>query len=110
MALQRVDASNSSGPLQAAQDPGWASSYPMLFEMLVTTRWDDGKPREVATLLLVAEGGVWKGMLNDRANRRTAWLSGATVDELLDAFETGLATASLGWRVTPSSGQGNRRS
>lgn len=106
MALQRVDQANQQGPLHAAQDASWAAKYPLLVEMLVTTRWPDQKPREVATCLAVAEGGVWKVCLHDRANRRSAWVSGETLDAAFEALETGLQEGSLGWRP---SAQGNRR-
>jgi len=109
MALQRVDAGNSAGPLHAAQDAAWSARYPLLVEMMVTTQWEDKKPREVSTVLLVAEGGVWKGLLNDRANRRQAWVTGQTIDEVLDALESGLASGNLGWRHAPPGKQDFRR-
>lgn len=81
--------------------------YPLLHEHLTLVRWDDGKPRQVSTLMVTQEDGVWRGCLNDRANQRSVWVSAATFYAVLDRLEDGLQRDSLEWRR--NSWQGGRR-
>jgi hypothetical protein len=64
------------------------------------TRWEDGKTREVATLMLVAEAGFWKACVNDRANSRSAWFSGLSIGACLSAVEEALSRDATAWRPT----------
>jgi len=96
--LKRPDASvNGQGPF-ALSDPEFVREYPVLFEYLTGNRWEDGKPRETATLLFFAEDGIWKACLNDRALGRTGWASEASFVALLHRIETELAADSVDWR------------
>lgn len=106
--LKRADVRNAAVNLPAAQDPAWAKGIPTVLEYLTQTMWDDGKPREVATLTVVAEGGTWRVCLNDRAGQRSCWVSGDTVHKALEALEAALKEGKAGWRATKQWRPGNR--
>lgn len=76
----------------------WLDKYPALSEYLTTPVWEDGKARITATLLLFVEDGMVKICVNDRANERSLWRAGETVEDALRAIETGLAGGTTGWR------------
>jgi hypothetical protein len=95
--------------LPAAGDALWADLYPRLHEHLVEITYDDGDARQTSTLLLVAEGGRFKGCLNDRDQSRSAWVSAETVNDVLAALELGLLNGSLDWRAKQAEWKGGKR-
>jgi hypothetical protein len=106
--LKRADVANVRGGLPAAADPAWAKGIPLVLEYLTQTAWEDGKPREVATITIVAEGGSWRVCLNDRAMSRSCWISGETVHKALEALEKALQEDKAGWRATKPWGRPTR--
>lgn len=79
-------------------DPEFPKSFPALFEYLTSDAWEDGKPRQRATLLLLIEDGSLKGCLNDRALERSLWATGASVGGVLLALERAVQSDSAEWR------------
>lgn len=92
-----VDPASAGSDLEAWGDD-LAHEFPLLREYLCTTRWDDGKPRQTATLLLVTEMGAWKACLNDRACSRSLWVTAESYQGVLRAVEDALGSATPGWR------------
>lgn len=86
------------GPLFV--DTEFEARYPALVEYLRETQQEDGGPRTTATLLLMVDAGRLKAWLNDRDNRRAAWVTGMTFVGLLETLENGLQEDSLEWRET----------
>lgn len=109
MVLRRVDSRNSSSGADAASDPVMAEGFPSLLEYMVVTAWEPGKPREVATLLLVAEGGKWKLQVRDRANKRATWFSSDTVQGCLQLAEKALREDTADWRAERPWSSGGKR-
>jgi hypothetical protein len=83
-------AADVSGPLLA--------KHPALAEWLTAVAWDDGKPRQVGTLMVLAEGGLWKAWLHDRAQARACWLAAERLDALFAAIEETVASGRGDWR------------
>jgi len=82
---------------------------PLLHLFLTDDKWDDGAPRVAGTILLFAEGGRYKACLNDRDGGRSVFVSGDSVEAILDALEAGLADDNLEWRAkAPSGGKGRK--
>lgn len=81
--------------------------YPLLWTYLTDDTWDDGKPRERSTLMLICEGGVLKVWLNDKALRRSVWVTGESPEDAMGALEQGLRDECLPWR--PAAQQGHWR-
>lgn len=98
--------------MRLCADSEWCEAYPLLWEHLVETRWEDGSTRETSTLLLFAEDGRWKGCLNDRAEARSVFLAALTPEGVFEALEAGLRSEGLDWRAkpprTPSRGGGGK--
>lgn len=95
-----VDAGVGAGLGGASfQDETFVSEFPELYHHLTDTTWDDGSPRETMTLLLVVDAGCLKAWLNDRALRRSAWVTAATFQGLFRLIEASLREDTLGWRV-----------
>jgi hypothetical protein len=86
-----------------------ADRFPAIWDYCTSVKWDDGKPRSPATLLLFVEDGLWKLCLNDRARERTAWAAGETVFDCLDAMEANLAAETAVWRRKPPDRAGGGR-
>lgn len=72
---------------------------PALCEWLTAGRWDDGKPRKTGTVMLVAESGTWKAWVHDRDAGRSAWLSAASIVELVQALERLCSGGPAEWRA-----------
>lgn len=96
--MKRIDQANADGGFAEADASDILERFPLLSEYLCCTSWDDGKPRQVATLLIVTECGAWKACLNDRAQARSLWVSAEGFDSLLWAVETALGSPAPGWR------------
>lgn len=74
------------------------SDYPTVWSYLTESKWDDGKPRERATILIVCDGGVAKLWLGDNANKRTCWTTGESLEQAFTLLEDSLAHNSASWR------------
>lgn len=83
--------------------------YPNLCEYLFSDCWEDGSPRRTSTLTVFGDGEGFKGSLNDRATDNVAFVSAATIEELLAVFEAKLTASSLDWRKNGGNGQGKKR-
>lgn len=80
--------------------PGqFLSGLPALYEFLTDSAWDDGGDRQVGTLLVFADGGLWKACLNDRDGSKIAFTTASTVEDLVLALERGLMEGTLDWRA-----------
>lgn len=80
-------------------DPGVVlSPFEALFEYLSVDRYEDGSARAVATLLIFAEDGSWKACLNDRAEARSTWATGSSIEACLEALDVALKSGSADWR------------
>jgi hypothetical protein len=73
-------------------------NYPGIWEMMTADIFAGGEKRLTSTVTLFYEAGVVKVCLNDRENGLTAWSSGVTPSDALDALESGLQADSLAWR------------
>jgi len=88
----------------AAAADGWMQGlFPTLWGYLSDLRYEDGSPRQTATLMLLAEQGVVKACLNDRDNDRSVWVSGRGVEEALSVLEAALLAGRAEWRGRPPS-------
>jgi len=91
--------------LQTAPTGEWSDWYPALAEWL-TLSVLDGKPRNTATILVFTEGPVWKCRFLDREANEQVFVSGRTLQELLQALENGLVQGGMDWRPVKDWGQG----
>ena len=82
----------------AAQDDWLEAVAPTLHQFLILRGWG-GKQRKPGTIRIFAEEGRWKACLNDNENGRYAFISGESLQGLLESVEKGLAGKGLDWRV-----------
>lgn len=67
---------------------------------LMTERLNhDGKPRQVCTLLIFADEGMWKGCLSERDHGLVLWATGDSVPDMLVNLEERLNADTVDWRV-----------
>jgi hypothetical protein len=108
MALKKPSASPT--PAKAVDIIIWEEALPglpLLGEFMFSAVYDDDSPRQLPTLMLFLHEGRLTAALNDRDQLRTAFVSGDSLDGVLEALEGGLAGDSLGWR--PNKPQGKKR-
>lgn len=99
MALKRA-AENREASTKVASPGAMLDGKAVILDYMTQTQWEDGELRTTATLLLFAEEGTWKACLNDRANARSAWVSGLTPEACIEALEEGLETGEISWRAS----------
>jgi len=87
MALRKLEGVGDAARPQTFGQPADGVLYPSLWEHLACTTYPDGSPRQTSTVIIVADGNVWKGCLSDKDNGRVAWKNGGSLDELLQLLE-----------------------
>jgi hypothetical protein len=98
------------GVPSAAEDGTVFKGFPTLQGFLRETAWDDGATRETATLMIFAEDGRWKVMMNDREALQVCFVSGNTVGDCLRSLEKGLLAGNLDWRRSKTQASSRKRS
>ncbi len=93
--------SSGSGmePGGAVTDANVRAKYPALLEYLTTTKWEDGSPRETSTLTIFVEGGQFKVAVNDRALKRSVYVTARTLQDALAAAQEAVAGDAADWRA-----------
>lgn len=79
--------------------------YPALYEFLTLTAWEDGTTRQSGSLTLFVDLGAWKACLNDKDASRVAFISGSSLDGVMQAAEAALVLSTLDWRPTRYNGR-----
>lgn len=106
MPISKPSGSGGGGGRSAAPLGGWLKELtPTLLEYLSETQYDDGSPRQTATLTVFVETGVVKLCLNDRDLGRTAWVTSDSLENAIAAMEGRLADGSADWRSTSGGGR-----
>jgi len=92
-------AGDSDATLRIDTDGLLARRAPTVLQWLSDDRWDDGSTRQPSTLLVFAEDGCLKACLNDRDGSRSVFVTGGSLEGILDTLEAGLQEDSLPWRA-----------
>jgi hypothetical protein len=85
--------------MAAEMDAGAQALYPSLYEFLTATSYDDKSERQLPTLLLFGEDGMWKCCLNDRDQSRMLWVSGASLSALFASLDAAIGGGCAEWRA-----------
>lgn len=83
-------------------DDSFANQYPNLTGYLTQVKFENGQVRVSSTLLIFSDGESVTLCLNDRHNNRTAFISGATMEGMMDDLEEGLDSGTLDWKTKGS--------
>lgn len=107
MALKKRDLSLKALGARGTLAPSkWGASFPLLWEFLHSSQYDDETARKPGTLTIFIDEEHVKIALNDRDQGLTAFVSGSSIEEAYRTAEKGLEGDSLEWR--PSFG-GNKK-
>lgn len=68
-----------------------AKRWPLLMELLCTDALADGTPREISKLTIRRDGAIWNAGVSEVTLNASAWGSGETIVEAIDALERRLA-------------------
>jgi len=110
MTVKRVvPEGTDAGRAQPAADPVLARKYPRLTAHLVELLYDDGEPRQPATLLVFTGEGEWKLCLHDRDAGAHLWASGPSLEKAMATLEERLCEDNPGWRVKREDGKTGKR-
>jgi len=88
----------AKGKAAVVKDEEFSSLYPAISEFLYATVDDEGKPRLTATLMLFADGGLVKALLNDRQNQQSLWAQGSSFEEALSDLDRRIQDDTSAWR------------
>lgn len=89
-------------------DPDFAQVYPVLHQFLTQPVDDDGKPRQLASIILFVEQGVAKAGLRERDAGLSLWVSADTLLGVYEALELQLSQSPVPWRASGPSGTTRR--
>lgn len=84
------------------KDDWLIENCPLLIDYLTNTRYDDGAVREVSTLNIFIQDGVFKVAVNDRDAEASLYASGETLQLALAAAESRLNANVADWRFWKS--------
>lgn len=107
--LRRLPSRNGASSPCAPADPGMMKVYPVIYAYLTDDTFEDGEARERSTMLLVAEGDLFKACMIDKNADATLWASGATFDDLFACLETRLSDPGSDWRRRKPPGPPSRK-
>ena len=105
--LRKTVAGGVTGGAMDGGESLFATGHPAVWEYLTAGRDEEGV-RVTSTLLIFAEAGRIKACLYDRHHELTLFVSGESMEALLDDLESTLVTGGGDWR--PKRGGRNSRS
>lgn len=109
MALRKIERVAGGGATTPGGAPADAEHYPTLWEHLSCSRFEDGSPRELSTMVIVGGMAEWRGCLSDKANQRVCWKTASTLEGLLFALENAAANEEpRDWRAAAEQKQKKR--
>jgi hypothetical protein len=110
MAMQRREKTGPTSPTSSEGFLGsdWCKWYPGVVEFLSRSRWEDGTSRCPGTVMLIYEAGRWKLWCHDKDLGESMFISGATPEGALEAFEKALTEGSGDWRPDRQGGTPQR--
>jgi hypothetical protein len=101
----------------AFQDERWRHRYPFLWEFVARIRWavspGDGESTQTerepgSMIIFVDDLCLLKACLSDKETQQVAFVSGDSLEGLLEALEKGLRDDRLDWRPSASSSSARR--
>jgi hypothetical protein len=97
----RRDDNGKASQFAASAAPPLLRACPGLWEFLACPVWEEsGEHRELGSLLIFAQDGVLKFMLNDRDSNKVAFRTFGGSQDLLRQVEEALLSDDTDWRVS----------
>jgi len=98
----------SPQPASTLAEYPMSKTHPALWEYLTLSSWEDGSPRQTATLSIFWGPNGLQAALNDRDASMVAFVTGDDPTALLASLEHGLQHDALDWRQSYQ-GKGQKR-
>ncbi len=95
----KEDAVAKRTPPPASTDGWFGTRCPALLEYLLQDHYENGDKRETSTITVFSGPQGLQACLNDRDGGRVAFVTGGTVEAILEALEAGLQMGDLDWRL-----------
>jgi len=105
--MQKPDTRNGTVGGDKPLTGAFLADFPLTWSYLTDDKWDSGERRERATLLIIADGGTIKVWVGDKACKRSAWVTGESLEQAFTILEEQLGTNSVAWR--PMAGDQQKR-
>lgn len=83
--------------LSVQADEKLQKSYPALYEFLVVDKYDDGSPRETATISISVADDGYKFCLRDRDTSRCLWITATSFFDGLKHLDASLRSQDAPW-------------
>lgn len=97
--LKKSSRPAAAGGAVELSDPEFAGSYPGLWAYLTQAKWEDGSPRQLATLGVYPDRGLIRVMLRDPNHGVILWCAVTTFTDLWAALESLLNDPRADWRT-----------
>lgn len=95
------DEGTPTSPVQVL-DPGFKSEFPEIHDYMTVEEYEDGSPRQTASLIIFYDAGALKACFNDRDTSRVVFATGGSFSGLLASLEAMLASGEVEWRQSVS--------
>lgn len=102
---RREKSSVESGAASIGEACSIMIRYPHLWEFLTASTFEDGSARTLPSMTLFGDGRLLKACVNDKAEGTVAFVTGTTLQTILEALEEGLAGDCLDWRRSVGGGK-----
>jgi len=79
-------------------EKSWEGKHSEIMAFLTDVAYDDGTPRELSTISLFVEDGMFKAALNDKDMRRSLYVTAESMLGALGALEATLLRGGGDWR------------
>ena len=97
--LKKKDMAGRGGVGVKVVDPAWQAAYPILFDHLTQTEWEDGSERQTSTIGIYPDGGTIRVMLRDRSLGVCCWVAVPAPSLLWETLEAALRDPTHEWRA-----------
>jgi len=91
-------AGSSSDAVHTLENDKWLGKFKCVCEYLLTTKWDDGSPREPSAISVSYTDGALTIALNDKDLKQSIYTSAETLQEALKLMEDALEGSKATWR------------
>lgn len=106
--LSKLDP-KAKGDASASPVEGLLAQLPGVREYLASDRWPDGTARDQSSLIVLIDRAGVRCCLSDKANERTLWRTGPSLEEVLLALELAVTEGPADWRSSQPRPGGKKR-
>lgn len=102
--VRKLQAETAGSSSASSVDVEMRAVMPALHDYLTLEAYDDGTPRQKATLTIFREDGLWKGCLNEKDQGLVLFVAEGRISSVLEALELLLQEDRPPWRRSTTKG------